>query len=194
MSWVEWGYRKYTIVFADIRGFTRLSQFHDSEEIAMILGDWFVSAWEEKIKKYGGIIDKFIGDCIMALFSDAEKAFWACCALMGWAKKIDEHLNESPPEGWLGMEFSIGAGLETGEVVEGAIDINGQQHVLRVGDAVNIAARLAEIAEAWEILIGEDAYEELKNKLESEVLTKVKRERKKLGEYSCWSFDSKIVL
>lgn len=183
MSSIPWNEKKYCVVFADIRGYTKLCEQHGSMQVAMILGDWFVLTYEEVIQKHGGIIDKFIGDCMMSIFDRTEDAFLACCDLVDWSKKIDEHLNM---RGWLGMGFSIGIGMETGDLVEGVIKIGGEKHVLRVGDAVNMASRLCEVAEPWEILIGEGAYGELKTTVRSNVLSRVRRKRKKSGEYVCW--------
>jgi len=194
MSSMQWICRNYTVVFADVRSFTKLFELHGAEETAMILGDYFILAWEERIKSHEGSIDKFIGDAIMILFQDAKGAFWACCSLLDLANKVDEHLNRNPPKGWLGMEFSIGIGIETGEIMESEIEIDGKKHILRYGEAINVASRLAEIAEPWEILIGEGAYEQLKEVIDPELLAKIRRERKKPGEYVCWKLDTVDIL
>jgi len=128
MSSFEREFKKYAVVFADIRGFTELFKLHDSEQMEMIVGDWFVTAYEEKIAKFNGFVDKFLGDGMLLLFSGTKDAFDACCALLGLAKKIDEHLNGKLAKGWLGKEFSIGIGLEYGEVVEGKIHWTPRTH------------------------------------------------------------------
>ena len=194
MSSFEWNYRTYAVVFADIRGFTELFKLHDAEQIAMILGDWFIVACEEKVFKHGGFVDKFLGDGMLVLFDDVEKAFYACCSLLGLAKEIDEHLNKTPPEGWLGQEFSIGIGMEFGEVVEGSIPVGKKEHVLRIGECINKASRLGEIAKPWEILIGNNARDRLKGKIVNDIFKKIRRERRKSGEYDCWSVPIEAVL
>jgi adenylate cyclase len=182
------------VVFADIRGFTELFKLHDKEQIAMILGDWFIVAYEDKVRKYDGLVDKFLGDGMLILFDNVKNAFYACCALLGLAKEIDEHLNQTPPTRWLGQEFSIGIGMEFGEVVEGKIPIGEQEHVLRIGDCINIASRLGEIAKPSEILIGNDARDRLKGIIVDDIFKKIRRERRKSGEYDCWSVPREAVL
>jgi len=194
LSSFQWKYKTYAVVFADIRGFTELFKLHDAEQIAMILGDWFVVAYEEKVRKYRGFVDKFLGDGMLILFDDVDTAFYACCSLLGLAKEIDEHLNKMPPKGWLGQEFTIGIGMEFGEVVEGSIPVGGQEHVLRIGECINVASRLGEIAKPSEILIGNDARERLKGIIVDDIFEKIERERRKSVEYDCWSVPMEAVL
>jgi len=187
-------YRTYAVVFADIRGFTELCKLHDAEQMEMIVGDWFVTAYEEKIAKFGGLVDKFLGDGMLLFFAETERAFYACCALLGLAKEINEHLNGEQAKGWLSREFAIGIGLEYGEVVEGRIPIGDQEHVLRIGECVNMASRLGEIAKPWEILVGNYAHAQLKGKVDDETFEKITRERRKGGEYDCWQVSAEAVL
>ena len=194
MSSFPWNYETYTVVFADVRGFTELFKLHDAKQIEMILGDWFIRAYEEKVRKHGGFVDKLLGDGMLIIFSDVKNAFYACCALLGLAKEINEHLNKTPPKGWLGREFSIGIGIEFGEVVEGRILLGEQEHVLRIGECINIASRLGEIADPWEILVGNNAHERLEGIIEDEVFKKIRRKRQKSGEYDCRSVPIGSVL
>jgi adenylate cyclase len=194
LSSADWTCKKYTAVFVDIRGFTKLFQLHDTQQVAMIVGDWFTLA-EEKIRKLGGFIDKFLGDGMLAFFAQADQAFYACCSLLGVAKQIDGHLNKTSPLGWLGQKFTVGIGMEFGHVLEGSIPASEREHVLRFGDCINMASRLAEIADPWEILIGNNAYEGLKGTIVNDIFQKIKRERrKKPGEYEAWSVVAEAVI
>jgi len=194
LSSFEKEHKKYAAVFADIRGFTELCKLHDVEQIEMIVGDWFVTAYRDKIAKFGGLVDKFLGDGMLLFFERTESAFYASCALRGLAKEIDQHLNGGQAKGWLGGEFAIGIGLEYGEVVEGRIPIGNQEHVLRIGECVNMASRLGEIAEPWEILVGNDAHAQLRGKVDDEIFGKITRGRRRGGEYDCWQVAAEAVL
>jgi adenylate cyclase len=193
LSSTDWTPKKYAAVFVDIRGFTRLRQLHDTRQIAMIVGDWFLLA-EEKIANSGGFIDKFLGDGMLVFFDQAVQAFYACCSLLGLAQRIDKHLNETPPPGWLGQEFTIGIGMESGDLLEGSIRASEREHILRFGDCINMASRLAEIADSGEILIGNNAYEELKGTIADDIFQKIKRARRKPGEFEAWSVLAEAIV
>jgi len=140
-----------TVMFADLSGFTALSEKLDPESVREIMNTCF-DALVPIIEKYGGVIDKFIGDEIMALFgapiareNDAERALRAALEMMEALKEFNAHRGIN-----LGMHF----GINTGLVVAGGLGSEGRQQYSVMGDAVNLAARLEGASESGQIFIG----------------------------------------
>ncbi|HET9789176.1 MAG TPA: adenylate/guanylate cyclase domain-containing protein, partial [Pyrinomonadaceae bacterium] len=145
-----------TVLFADIRGFTRLSEHAPPEKIVSLLNRYF-SAMTDIIFAHGGTLDKYLGDGLMALFGaptttpeDASNALNAAVAMQRRIIGINQELRE---EG-LG-EIGVGIGLHTGEVTVGYIGSERRSEYTAIGDAVNTAARLESNAQGGEILISE---------------------------------------
>lgn len=154
---------KATIMFADIRGFTPIAERKSPMEVAEMLNEYF-TVMTEVIFKYGGTLDKYIGDSIMAVFgapignkNDAEKAVMTAIEMREELKKMMEGRKET---------FSIGIGINTGRVVAGTIGSLRRMEYTVLGDAVNVACRLESISKANQILIGQGTYEEIKGKFE----------------------------
>jgi class 3 adenylate cyclase/tetratricopeptide (TPR) repeat protein len=144
--------RIVTVLFADLVGFTPLSERLDPEDVSTIQSAYF-SAVRETIARYGGQIEKFIGDAAMAVFGiprtrddDAERAVRAGLALVGAVEQLGARLGVEAS----GLEIRVG--LNTGEVVH-AEDRPGEWRV--TGDAVNVAARLQAAASPGTVLMGE---------------------------------------
>ncbi|MHB8147061.1 MAG: adenylate/guanylate cyclase domain-containing protein [Vulcanimicrobiaceae bacterium] len=154
---------KTTIFYSDIRGFTAMSETMTPEEIYAQLNEYFEEMCQI-IFAYGGYVDKFIGDCVMAVFSapyqkddDAANAVKSAVAQQ---KKIAE-LSEK----WKAMgkrEFTVGMGINTGEVVMGNLGSSSRMNYTVIGDNVNVAARLYNVAKGGEIIISESTYAECK--------------------------------
>ncbi|MGD9159526.1 MAG: adenylate/guanylate cyclase domain-containing protein [Desulfobacteraceae bacterium] len=152
-----------TILFADIIGFTPLSERMPPREINMLL-NYFFSRMTDIIFEHDGTPDKYIGDAIMAVFGvpmekdgDAERAILAALKMREELKKLME---TSPSD----QKISIRMGINTGRVVAGNIGSPKRMDYTVIGDAVNVASRLESIGEANKILIGEATYKEVKGK------------------------------
>lgn len=158
---------KVTIFYSDIRGFTSMSEKLTPEAVYEQLNEYF-EAMCDVIFKYGGYVDKFIGDCIMAVFSapnptpdDALKAVNAALE--------QQELIERLAQRWSGMgkpPLAVGMGLNTGYVVMGNLGSQKRMNYTVIGDDVNIAARLYNVAKGGEIIISESTYEEVKDYFE----------------------------
>jgi class 3 adenylate cyclase len=138
-----------TVLFADIRGFTTLSAHLRPEEVVRFLNDFFTEA-VDAVEKHGGIVDKFIGDCVMALWGavkprelEARHAIKAALELVERGARI--RVNGAP--------LQVGVGINTGQAVVGAIGGKRRLDYTAIGATVNLAARLCGIAEAGEVLI-----------------------------------------
>jgi adenylate cyclase len=152
-----------TVFFTDIVGFTPLSEKMPPREINLLLNQFF-SRMTDIIFKYDGTLDKYIGDCIMAVFGapiekkdDAERAIQAALEMKRELKAI---MKETGPE----RKFDIRIGINTGRVVAGNIGSPNRMEYTVIGDPVNIASRLESIAQPNQILIGEETYKRVKRK------------------------------
>ena len=156
-----------TILFTDIVGFTQLAEQIPPRETNIILNQYF-SAMTDIVFSYGGTLDKYIGDGLMAVFGapmerehDAERAILA-------AKEMKQELTVMMAEqGTRRKIFDIRIGINTGRVVAGNIGSPKRMDYTVIGDPVNIASRLESIAKPNQILIGEDTYRAVKDKFKT---------------------------
>ncbi len=152
-----------TILFADIVGFTRLSETMPPREINIILNRYF-SRMTDIVFSHGGTLDKYIGDGLMAVFGapmekedDAERA-------VRTALEIRRQLTAMMKTTSADKRFDIRVGLNTGRVVAGNIGSPKRMEYTVIGDPVNVASRLESIAKPNQIVIGEETFNFVKNK------------------------------
>ncbi|HVG32707.1 MAG TPA: adenylate/guanylate cyclase domain-containing protein [Pyrinomonadaceae bacterium] len=143
-----------TVLFADIRGFTRLSEHAKPEKVVQLLNKYF-SAMTDIIFAHGGTLDKYLGDGLMALFGaptatpeDAKNALNAAVAMQRRILGINEELRA---EGF--QEIGVGIGLHTGEATVGYIGSERRSEYTAIGDTVNTASRLESNSKAGQILM-----------------------------------------
>ncbi len=145
-----------TVLYADIRGFTTMSEEMEARDIVQMLNEFF-TAMSEVIFRCNGTLDKFIGDCIMALFGapvGSDRAPQdALQAALGMQEALGV-LNQSRLERKL-RPFHIGIGLHCGPAVVGNIGSADRVQYTAIGDTVNVAARLVSKAAAGQILVSE---------------------------------------
>ncbi|WP_257458605.1 adenylate/guanylate cyclase domain-containing protein [Archangium lipolyticum] len=154
--------REVTIFFADVVGFTRLSESQPPEIIVALLNELFTFA-TEIIQRRGGIIDKFIGDCIMAVWGtpqahedDALRAVQAAEDLRRWLDVGNRRWRER----W-GIEIQLAIGVHTGPAVAGNVGSEKRMEYTVIGDTVNVAARLESMAQPGQILVSESTRERI---------------------------------
>jgi class 3 adenylate cyclase len=152
---LEGAEREITILFIDVRGFTRLSEGLKAHDVVSFLNDVFQLV-SDGILQRGGTLDKFIGDSVMAYFGapmpladHAVKAVSAAVDIM----RANAARNRALPEGEYAAE--LGIGIHTGTVVVGNIGSDRRTDFTAIGDAVNVAARLEKLAKPGEILVTE---------------------------------------
>ncbi len=145
-----------TIVFSDLKGSTAMGEKLDSESLREVMTRYFDSMSAE-LERHGGVVEKFIGDAIMAVFGlpklhedDALRAVRAAADMQRAQAKLNDELERH----W-GVRLTVRTGVNTGEVVAGD-PTSGQRLV--TGDAVNVAARLEQAAGAQEVLLGDLTY------------------------------------
>jgi len=155
-----------TIMFADIRSFTALSEHMEPEEVVAMLNEFF-SIMTDILFKYNGMLDKFVGDQVMAVFghisdeeSGAKSAVRAGVAMQkATAKLMKKRAKKNQPL------FEIGIGINTGSAILASVGSDNRKDYTVIGDTVNTAARLESHAEGREIVIGERTCSYLSKKL-----------------------------
>lgn len=140
--------REVTILFVDLRGFTPLSEKLPPRELIALLNR-YLDAMSRAIEAQGGVIDKFIGDAIMALFgapvAQGDAADRALAAALGLRAALASLNRELAAEGRLpdaGTPLAFGVGINTARVVAGNIGSHRRLNYSVIGDGVNIASRL----------------------------------------------------
>jgi len=158
--------RYVTIMFVDIRGFTRMSHEAAPTAIVELLNNYFERV-VEIIFKYGGTVDKFMGDGVMVLFGAPIPMKQQADAAISCALEIQEML-----KAWNKERFKIkqglipvGIGINTGEVVVGAIGSSKTMQYTCIGNAVNVASRLTGMAKAGQIVASQDTMKTLQSKV-----------------------------
>lgn len=150
-----------TVLFADIRGFTSMSEKMTAEEVSVILNEYF-SEIEPIITKYNGVINKFIGDAVMAIFGEPiqdinhpQNAVKCACAML---KKVDQLQDKWLFEGKPKIE--IGIGINTGEAFVGNIGSEKRLEYTVIGDMVNLASRIESYNKVYKtnLLISSSTY------------------------------------
>lgn len=148
-----------SVLFADIVGYTDISENLPPQEIAQLLNEYF-SYIGEATKLYYGNIDKFMGDCAMVVFGipqqDEKHSFHAiACAVL--IQRLVERLNTIRiSKGLFSVQFRLG--INSGEMLAGNMGYNDRMEFTVVGDSVNLASRLCTYAAPGEIVINKDTY------------------------------------
>lgn len=139
-----------TVFFSDVRGFTSFSEKVEPERVVAMLNS-ILSRQTTIVKKYGGDIDKFVGDELVAVFLGEDMVRRAVeCAV-----EIQKTMNDVAATA--GEDVGIGIGINTGEMVMGAMGSEDRMDFTVIGDAVNLGARLCSAAPRGHILISENS-------------------------------------
>ncbi len=169
--------KKVTILFADIRGFTPLAEKLPAEEVVFLLNQ-VLSTMTDAVFRWEGTIDKFIGDCIMAIFGapishidDTRRAINAAIDIQQAIAKLNSKLVKEGKG-----PIRIGIGINTGEAVVGNIGAKDRLDYTVIGDAVNLASRLEGVAKEGEIVVSESVFQEANDsfKFSEPMLVKIK--------------------
>ncbi len=157
--------RQVTVLFADLTGYTELSKQLDAEEIEGILTAFFEVA-DAAIVEHGGIIDKHIGDCVMAVFgapvahgNDAERAVLAALSIRDSVPTLVKRL---------GRDIGVHVGVASGEVLASQVGSVRHKAYTVTGESVNLASRLTDHARSGEVLLSSAVYRGLQDRLDCE--------------------------
>ena len=148
-----------TILFADIRSFTVIAEKMVAEEVVALLNEFFNLMVGVVFANYG-ILDKFVGDQLMAVFglvpSRNHHSFDALTVAVAMQDAAEELARQRAKQGK--ETFAVGIGINTGSAIVGNVGSENRMDYTAIGDCVNIAARLQQIAKGGEILIGEETH------------------------------------
>jgi adenylate cyclase len=166
--------REIAVLFADIRGFSRLaSTAHPVELVAQL--NRYLTAMSEAVIEHGGTLDKFLGDGIMAIFGaplkhddDALRAARSAMALQERVKGINRELTG---QGRAALE--VGVGITVGPAVVGNIGSTMRTDYTAIGDCVNVAFRLQSIASGGQILVSAEVFARIRSELAADPLEPV---------------------
>ncbi|CAM2732643.1 guanylate/adenylate cyclase [Legionella steigerwaltii] len=152
--------KNMTVLFLDIKSFTAMAEQLSPVEIFNLFNT-LMSYLDPAILKNSGLIDKYIGDAIMALFNNADDAVAAALDMLEALKAFNAtrvHDNLPP--------INVGIGINTGTLIVGTVGFEARMDCSVLSDAVNIASRLETLTRNFniELMIGEETYEELKQK------------------------------
>jgi class 3 adenylate cyclase len=146
--------RQVTVLFADLSGYTAVAETMDPEAVKTLV-ERCLRRLGQEVERYGGTVDKYIGDNVMALFGapvahedDAERAVRAALGMQEAMTEINRELERSH-----GVTLALRVGLNTGEVLAGAVGDAGGYTV--IGDTVNVAARLQSAGRPGSVTVGE---------------------------------------
>ncbi|HEX9122269.1 MAG TPA: AAA family ATPase [Actinomycetota bacterium] len=142
-----------TVLFSDVEGSTSLGERLDAERLKEVMGAYF-DAMQAEIEAEGGTVEKFIGDAVMAVFGvpvahedDPVRALRAAQRMLSRLNALNRDLERE-----YGVTLAMRIGVNTGEVVATALPAPGRGMV--AGDAVNVAARLEQMARSGHVLVG----------------------------------------
>ncbi len=147
--------RTATVLFADLSGYTAAAERMDPEAVKALV-DRTLRRLGEEIERFGGSIDKFIGDNVMGVFGapvahedDPERAVRAGLAMQAAMDGVNREIDERH-----GVSFSLRVGINSGEVMAGAV---GDRYTV-MGDVVNVAARLQAAGRPGSVTVGEETH------------------------------------
>ena len=159
--------KELTILFSDIRGFTAFSEKLRPDEVVSLLNEYLTSM-VDIVFEYGGTLDKFIGDAVMAFWGaplkTCDHARSAVQAALAMTRKVSELRAKWKAEGR--PELRIGIGINTGVVTVGNIGSVRSQSYTVIGDEVNLASRLESLNKEFhtELIVSESSYLRLPEK------------------------------
>jgi adenylate cyclase len=152
--------RPVTVLFADLAGFTALSEGLDPEDVRAIQSDLFLEM-SASIERYEGFVEKFVGDAVMAVFGaprahedDPERGLRAALLMRERMGALNQRWERR-----VGRPLALHIGINTGPVVAGRMGATADAAYAVTGDTVNTASRLQSAAPADDILVGDATYE-----------------------------------
>ena len=176
--------RHVAVLFVDIRGFTTMSESMKPEEVVEILNE-YLSLTTKSIFDNGGTLDKFVGDATMAVFNAPfeldDYIFRAVCT--AWDMRAGADALADKFEKRFGKSVAFGIGVNCGNAVVGNIGCEFRMDYTAIGDTVNTAARLESNAKRGQILISEEVYEAVKDRVEVTAIGEIPLKGKSKGVF-----------
>ena len=171
---------KATMLFTDIRGFTSMSETMEPESVVAVINE-YLTLQTDKVFKWEGVLDKFVGDCVMAVYGvpvpkedDAYRAVRTAMDIRDGVDKLNMIRKKTNKQC-----VGIGIGVNTGDVVAGNMGSPQKMDYTVIGDNVNLAARLEANAPAGNIFVSESTVKETEDKIEYKQLDSISVKGKK---------------
>lgn len=158
--------RDITVFFSDIRGFTAWSEKHTPEEVIDMLNN-LLSFQAELVQEFGGDVDKFVGDELVAVFQGPDKDQQAVQTAIRIQQQLPSMLNKEQ------SELAVGIGINSGEAVMGAMGSENRMDYTVLGNTVNLGARLCSAAGKHQILISNPVFLNLERKIPTKELKQI---------------------
>jgi len=153
---------RVTVLFCDVRGFSRLSESMPPQQLVRMLNAFF-ERMVDVVFAHRGVLDKFIGDALMAVWgapirkrNHARAAVQAAREMLQAAGLFNE---SAASQGWPRLE--VGVGVNTGEAVIGTVGSSRRMEYTVMGDAVNLASRICDLASGGQVLVSEETVKEI---------------------------------
>ncbi|MFA5308445.1 MAG: adenylate/guanylate cyclase domain-containing protein [Dehalococcoidales bacterium] len=158
--------RQTTILFADIRGFTKMSEQMSPEEIVHMLNT-YLSVMIDKVLANSGMVNKFAGDNIMAVWNapQAQAEHARLAAKAAW--EAQQAISEMQAKDASLPRVQFGIGINTGDVLAGNVGSSGRTEYTVIGDAVNLASRICSATPGTEVWLGPETYRQIKDHIEA---------------------------
>lgn len=169
--------KELTVLFSDIRSFTTFSESTKAEEVFSHLNE-YLSVMTDVVFKYGGTLDKYVGDEIMVVFgapistpNDVENACLTALEMMSELKRLQEKWKKENKR-----VFDIGIGINTGEMIVGNVGSEKRMDYTVIGDAVNLGARLEGVNKEYgtNIIISEFTKQKVEDRFKTRFLGEIK--------------------
>ncbi len=158
--------REVTVLFADIRDFTRMSERLSPEAVVNLLNA-HLSVVIEKVLENGGMVNKFAGDNIMAVWNSPQSQQDHAQLAVRAAWEAQQAVAAIPQNSEWGQQVRFGFGINTGYAVAGNVGSRGRVEYTVIGDCVNLASRICSVAPGGEVWIGETTYEQARGHVEA---------------------------
>lgn len=158
--------REITVFFSDIRGFTAWSEKHTPEEVIDMLNN-LLSFQAELVQEFGGDVDKFVGDELVAVFQGPDKDQKAVQTAIRIQQQLPSMLQKEQ------SELAVGIGINSGEAVMGAMGSENRMDYTVLGNTVNLGARLCSAADKHQILISNPVFLNLERKIPVNEMEKI---------------------
>lgn len=176
--------RHIAVLFVDIRGFTTMSEVLKPEEVVEILNE-YLSLTTKSIFNNKGTLDKFVGDATMAVFNaplDLDDYIYRAVKT-AWDMKAGSEALAEKFEKRFGRSVAFGIGVNCGDAVVGNIGCEFRMDYTAIGDTVNTAARLESNAKRGQILISQEVYDNVKDRVEVTPIGELPLKGKEVGVF-----------
>ncbi len=185
--------RQATVMFADISGFTAMSERMEPEDVTALMNDCF-EMMGSIIQFYGGVIDKYIGDCVMAVFGVPVAIENAPVKAVNAAIELRKGVYRFSERRQLAQPLDIHIGLNTGTVLAGQVGAREKKQYTVIGDAVNLASRLEDYSKPGQVLVGPSTYHATRQDFEYREIgpVELKGKRKPVSVFELLSMNERL--